>query len=77
MHLYYSKLLGLENIENESVSDSDSFIFSDVSADTFVTLSDVDYDERHIIELSNDSNYERTNLGKHIFYNLLSKIRVK
>ncbi|XP_019844542.2 uncharacterized protein LOC105222299 [Bactrocera dorsalis] len=56
--------LSLENIENESDSDTDSFIYSDVSADTFVTLSDVDYDERHIIELSNDSNYERANLDK-------------
>ncbi|XP_050327361.1 LOW QUALITY PROTEIN: mucin-17 [Bactrocera neohumeralis] len=56
--------LSLENIENESESDTDSFIYSDVSADTFVTLSDVDYDERHIIELSNDSNYERANLDK-------------
>lgn len=75
MHLYFNKLLGLENIENESDSDTDSFIYSDVSADTFVTLSDVDCDERHIIELSNDSNYERANLGKYIFYNLFSKIR--
>uniref|UniRef100_A0A0K8W1V0 Uncharacterized protein n=1 Tax=Bactrocera latifrons TaxID=174628 RepID=A0A0K8W1V0_BACLA len=57
--------LSLENIENESDSDTDSFIYSDVSADTFVTLSDVDYDERHIIELSNDSNYERANLDTH------------
>ncbi|XP_036230858.2 microtubule-associated protein futsch isoform X1 [Bactrocera oleae] len=56
--------LSLENIENESDSDTDSFIYSDVSADTFVTLSDVDCDERHIIELSNDSNYERANLDK-------------
>ncbi|XP_054088982.1 mucin-2 isoform X4 [Zeugodacus cucurbitae] len=54
--------LSLENIEHESDSDSDSFIYSDVSADTFVTLSDVDFEERNIIDLSNDSNYERANL---------------
>uniref|UniRef100_A0A0A1X139 Muscle M-line assembly protein unc-89 n=1 Tax=Zeugodacus cucurbitae TaxID=28588 RepID=A0A0A1X139_ZEUCU len=56
--------LSLENIEHESDSDSDSFIYSDVSADTFVTLSDVDFEERNIIDLSNDSNYERANLDK-------------
>ncbi|XP_017479808.1 PREDICTED: titin homolog isoform X1 [Rhagoletis zephyria] len=56
--------LSLENIENESDSDTDSFIYSDISADTFVSLSDVDDEERQVIELSNDSNYDRANLDK-------------
>ncbi|XP_053966828.1 serine-rich adhesin for platelets isoform X2 [Anastrepha ludens] len=56
--------LSLENIENESDSDTDSFVYSDISADTFVSLSDVDDDDRQVIELSNDSNYDRVNLDK-------------
>ncbi|CAD7011865.1 unnamed protein product [Ceratitis capitata] len=56
--------LSLENVERETDSDSDSFDYSDISADSFVSLSDLEEDERQIIELSNDSNYERLNLDK-------------
>lgn len=65
----YCLTLGLENVERETDSDSDSFDYSDISADSFVSLSDLEEDERQIIELSNDSNYERLNLGEYIFLN--------